>query len=133
MSEADNSNMTACVHGRIQFNCIRCAQEKVRKQDATLAQLREENYELEKRLKQAEWSRDTEINARINLTDECADLRSRLAAAEKEVERLKETAMGRGMVSEMADMAEVAVLVCGLHDRIKQLEYENKTFKECVS
>ena len=64
------------------------------------------------------------------LKEQLEDKDATIAGLQAEVERLKETAMWRGMVSEMADMAEVAVLVCGLHDRIKQLEYENKTFKE---
>jgi chromosome segregation ATPase len=37
--------------------------------------------------------------------------------------RLKSAAAGRGMVSEMTDMAEVAVLVCGLHDEIARLRH----------
>ena len=32
--------------------------------------------------------------------------------------RLIQAALGRGMVSEMADMEETAVLVCGLHDKL---------------
>ena len=38
------------------------------------------------------------------------------------LERLSAAASGRGMVSEMDDMAEVAVLVCGLHDRAEKAE-----------
>lgn len=41
-----------------------------------------------------------------------------LAALKEENARLKAAAIGRGMVSEMADMTETAVLVCGLHDQL---------------
>ena len=37
---------------------------------------------------------------------------------------------GRGMVSELNDMEEAAVLVCGLHDRIGELE---KVAKEMLN
>ena len=37
--------------------------------------------------------------------------------------------MGRGMVSELNDMEEAAILVCGLHDRIKALEDELSLYK----
>lgn len=40
--------------------------------------------------------------------------------------RIVEASLGRGMVSEMDNMEEVAVLVCGLHDRIKILEATNE-------
>ena len=42
----------------------------------------------------------------------------------EEIARLKAAAAGQGMVSEMADMEEVAVLVVGLHDRIALVEQE---------
>lgn len=41
-----------------------------------------------------------------------------LATLKEENARLKAAAIGRGMVSEMANMAETAVLVCGLHDQL---------------
>ena len=41
-----------------------------------------------------------------------------------EIARLKSAAAGHGMVSEMADMSEVAVLVVGLHERIARVEQE---------
>ena len=48
--------------------------------------------------------------------------------------RLKLAAAGRGMVSEMADMSEVVVLVCGLHDKIDYLEKRNSDlYKEVIS
>ena len=41
-----------------------------------------------------------------------------------EITRLKAFSAGRGMVSEAADISEVAVLVVGLHERIAQVEQE---------
>ena len=41
-----------------------------------------------------------------------------------EITRLKAFAAGRGMVSEAADISEVAVLVVGLHERIARVEQE---------
>jgi hypothetical protein len=38
------------------------------------------------------------------------------------IERLQSFAAGRGMVSEADNMAEVAVLMCGLHDKIDMLK-----------
>ena len=40
------------------------------------------------------------------------------------IDRLKAAAAGHGMVSEMADMSEVAFLVVGLHERIALVEQE---------
>lgn len=36
--------------------------------------------------------------------------------------RLVQAALGRGMASEMDNIEEVAVLVCGLHDKVESLE-----------
>jgi len=47
----------------------------------------------------------------------------------EENKRLKIFASGRGMVSEADSMAEVAVLVCGLYDKIEQLESELRDAK----
>lgn len=43
--------------------------------------------------------------------------------------RLINAAAGRGMVSEMDNMQEVAVLVCGLHDKIQALESDIKAIE----
>ena len=48
--------------------------------------------------------------------------RAQAAADRVTLDRLTAAAKGRGMVSEMADMAEVAVLVCGLYDRAELAE-----------
>ena len=47
----------------------------------------------------------------------------------EENKRLKLFASGRGMVSEADNMSEVAVLVCGLHDKIERLERELRDAK----
>ena len=67
----------------------------------------------------------------LNLYSENQTLHVQLLMAEEEnarlrneLERLKDFAAGRGMVSEAADMREVAVLVCGLHDEITRLRRE---------
>lgn len=48
--------------------------------------------------------------------------REELVALKARNERLIQAAQGRGMVSEMQNMEECAVLVCGLHDRIERME-----------
>ena len=52
---------------------------------------------------------------------------------EAEITRLKDFARGRGMVSEAADMVEVAVLVCGLHDKIARLKAELRKSQDSMS
>ena len=47
-----------------------------------------------------------------------------IASLRAEIARLKAAAAGHEMVSEMADMEEVAVLVVGLHGRIARVEQE---------
>jgi len=44
--------------------------------------------------------------------------------------RLLQAAQGRGMVSEMQNMEECAVLVCGLHDRIERMENKLRTIAQ---
>jgi hypothetical protein len=54
-----------------------------------------------------------------------------LAALEDTNARLINAAVGRGMVSEMDNMQEVAVLVCGLHDEIAQIKADRENaYKE---
>ena len=67
----------------------------------------------------------------VRLIDENVDWQTKIGKDSQliedlwlKVERLEEAAKGRGMVSEMADMKEVAVLVCGLHDKVARLERE---------
>jgi hypothetical protein len=43
---------------------------------------------------------------------------------DQKIARLKDAAKGIGMVSEMADVEEVAVLVVGLHQRLAEVERE---------
>ena len=52
---------------------------------------------------------------------------------EAEITRLKDFARGRGMVSEAADMVEVAVLVCGLHDKIARLKADLRKSQDSMS
>lgn len=53
----------------------------------------------------------------------------RIKKLEADLKRLKDAADGRGMVSEMADLPEVAVLVCGLHDKVDRLRAELDEYK----
>ena len=53
----------------------------------------------------------------------------RIKKLEADLNRLKDAADGRGMVSEMADLPEVAVLVCGLHDEVDRLRAELDEYK----
>lgn len=50
------------------------------------------------------------------------DLRFEIGSLEDGYERVLLAAKGRGMVSEMDNWEEIAVLVCGLHDKILRLE-----------
>ena len=52
------------------------------------------------------------------------DVRFEIGNLEDSYERVLLAAKGRGMVSEMDNWEEIAVLVCGLHDRILRLEAE---------
>ena len=52
------------------------------------------------------------------------DVRYEIAKLEETNTRLILAASGRGIVSEMENMKEIAVLVCGLHDKILILEAE---------
>ena len=47
-----------------------------------------------------------------------------------EIKRIRDFASGRGMVSEAADLVEVAVLVCGLHDKIDDLQKKLEWYAE---
>ena len=49
------------------------------------------------------------------------ELRVHIVDLEAEIKRVILAARGRGMVSEMENMDEVVVLVCGLHDRLAKL------------
>lgn len=56
-----------------------------------------------------------------------------LATLKEENARLKAAAIGRGMVSEMANMAETAVLVCGLHDQLAAYKAEAMAAREYIA
>ena len=47
--------------------------------------------------------------------------------------RIVKAAIGRGMVSEMDNIEEVAVLVCGLHDKVQMLEATNKYLEGIIN
>ena len=49
------------------------------------------------------------------------ELRTHIVDLEAEIRRVLLAVRGRGMVSEMKNMEEVVVLVCGLHDRLAKL------------
>lgn len=48
------------------------------------------------------------------------------------INRIETFAAGRGMVSEAANIDEIAVLVCGLHDKIQRLETEAGVMKAAL-
>ena len=58
----------------------------------------------------------------IEFGDQVQDIQSEIILLEDAYGRVLLAAQGRGMVSEMDNMQEVAVLVCGLHDRLEQYE-----------
>jgi hypothetical protein len=76
--------------------------------DCKIAKLEKENLDL--KIKLEEWKTKVE------------DAAQQIEILKEENQRIKEFAMGRGMVSEADNMPEVAVLVCGLHDKITMLE-----------
>ncbi len=58
----------------------------------------------------------------IAFGEQMRDIESEITLLEEAYGRVLSAAQGRGMVSEMDNMQEVAVLVCGLHDRLAQYE-----------
>lgn len=50
------------------------------------------------------------------------DVRFEIGSIEENYQRVLLAAKGRGMVSEMLNMEEAVVLVCGLHDKVLRLE-----------
>jgi hypothetical protein len=56
--------------------------------------------------------------------DRMRDVRFEIGEMVETYNRITLAAKGRGMVSEMDNIEEVAVLVCGLHDKILRLEAE---------
>ena len=58
----------------------------------------------------------------IAFGEQMQDIQSEITLLEDAYGRVLSAAQGRGMVSEMDNMEEVAVLVCGLHDRLAQYE-----------
>lgn len=76
---------------------------------------------------------------REGLIDMLQESQELIAALQEKIEELQfinariiTAAAGRGMVSEMADMREVVVLVCGLHDKIAEIETEHKYMSEQI-
>jgi hypothetical protein len=67
--------------------------------------------------------------AHANLVKEAREEMLDILATDK---RLVQAALGRGMASEMDNIEEVAVLVCGLHDKIDRLEKENRSLDEQI-
>lgn len=77
-----------------------------------------------------------EINS---LRDSLQSSQELIAALQEKIEELQSTnariitaAAGRGMASEMENPQEVAVLVCGLHDKIAEIETEHKYMSEQI-
>ena len=68
--------------------------------------------------------------AHSNLVKEAREEMLEILATDK---RIIEAASGRGMVSEMDNMEEVAVLVCGLHDKVQMLEATNKYLEGIIN
>lgn len=50
------------------------------------------------------------------------DVRFEIGSIEENYQRVLLAAKGRGMVSEMLNMEEAVILVCGLHDKVLRLE-----------
>ena len=93
----------------------KACQEALDEAHTEIAKLTARNVSQREQLEVLEQLQDGEIAEHVRLAEEAKDA---------EIARLKSAAAGHGMVSEMADMSEVAVLVVGLHERIARVEQE---------